>query len=181
MIISISGTPCTGKTAVAKILAKKVGANLLSINKLLHELNFTWDPERKTKVVDIKVLQRIINKKLTRKKINIIEGHLAHLLGAGIIVILRCNPVELQKRMRKKGWGKEKVAENMQAEILDEITIEAVEKHGKRNVFEVDTSNKKPAATAAIINKLLNSLGTKKYRPGRIDWSEKYKNYLMIA
>jgi len=179
MILAISGTPGTGKTAVAKILAKKLDANLISIGNLVNTVKHTWDKSRRTRIVDVKDLQKAVNRHVVKKKINIVEGHLAHLLNADKIIVLRCAPNILEKRMQKKRWQKEKISENIQAEILDEITIEAIEKHGRKRVFEIDTSNKTAATTAVIMNKLLNNSGAKKYRTGRFDWSEKYKDYLL--
>ena len=175
MIVSISGTPGTGKTAVAKILAKKLGAKLISISKLLNELDCKWDKERRTKIIDIKDLQKTVKKHLVKRKINIIEGHLSHLLNSDIVIILRCNPRVLEKRLKKKGWKKEKIKENVEAEILDEISHESMQK----NACEIDTSSKKPAATAMLIERVLkNPKGYKFLHIGNIDWSEKYKNYL---
>ncbi len=179
MILAISGTPCTGKTAVAEILAKKSDANLISISELLKDVRCSWDRKRKTKIVDVKDLQKAVNKHTVKGKANIIEGHLSHLLNADMVIVLRCSPEELEERMRKKKWNKGKILENIQAEILDEITIEAIEKHEKNKILEIDTSNKAPAAVVAIIKKLLNNPETKEYRAGKIDWSEKYRDYLL--
>lgn len=179
MITAISGTPGTGKTSVAKILAKKLDANLISISMLVREVKHSWDKSRRTRIVDIKDLQKAVNKKLIRGKFNIVEGHLSHLLNSDIVVVLRCNPKELERRMKKKKWSRKKIGENIEAEILDEIITEAIEKHGMRKVFELDTSNKTAKGTAAIIKRLLNNFGTKNYQPGIIDWTERYKDYLL--
>lgn len=176
MILAISGTPCTGKTSVAKILSKKLNANLISIGKL--EVRHEWDKKRRTRIVDVKDLQKAVNRHLEKRKLNVVEGHLSHLLNADVVIVLRCNPSELEKRMKRKRWSKDKIVENIQAEILDEITIESMEKHGKR-VYEIDTSRRNPESVALIIKKLLNNLRTKQYRAGKIDWSEEYKDYLL--
>lgn len=177
MILAISGTPGTGKTAVAKILAKKLNANLISIQDLVNKIKYEWDEKRKTKIVDVKDLQKAVDKHITRKKINIIDGHLSHLLRADIVVVLRCAPDLLEKRLKRKKWNTKKITENVKAEILDEATIEAIERN--KNTFEIDTSTRHAAETADIISKLLNNIDTKKYRAGKIDWSERYKDYLM--
>ncbi|MBI2076489.1 MAG: adenylate kinase family protein [Candidatus Aenigmarchaeota archaeon] len=173
MIVSISGTPGTGKTAVAKVLVKRLDANLISISKLLNELDSGWDKSRKTKIIDVKDLQKTVKKHLVKRKINIIDGHLSHLIDSDIVIILRCNPRVLEKRLNRKEWSKRKIKENVEAEILDEISAES------KNACEIDTSNKKPDAVAVIIGRILKN--PKKYkhlRIGNIDWSEKYKEYL---
>ncbi len=176
MILAISGTPGTGKTAVAKLLAKRLGANLISVSVLLGEIKSAWDKKRKTKIIDVNDVQKAVTKRVVKGKINIIDGHISHLIGSDVVVVLRCAPDKLMKRMKEKRWNRDKINENVQAEILDEITIEAAAKC--RNVFEIDTTRKRPSSTAEIIAKLLNNRDTKKYRVGRIDWSEKYKKLL---
>ena len=177
MIIAISGIPGTGKSEVAKLLAKKLNANLIDIKQLIkkHKVPYKTDKKRKTKIVNPRDLQKSVKKSLTKGD-NIIEGILAHLLKANIVIVLRSNPHVLEKRLKKRKWSKAKIKENIQAEILDEIVIEALEKHSK--VYEIDTSKKSAKNTTEIIEKIVNKKGVK-YRAGRIDWSEKYKNYLL--
>ena len=102
-IITVTGTPGTGKTEVAKILAQKLGFELISINDLIEnkEIGYKIDKTRKTKIVDTTELQKIISKK-TKRGSYIIEGHYSHFLKSDLTIILRCNPLELAKRLKKK-------------------------------------------------------------------------------
>ena len=187
MIISLSGTPGTGKTVVARELAKNADANLISIGELVNKKKIPYkiDKKRKTKSIDIRDLQKSVKKRIVKNTINIIEGHLSHLLKTDRVIILRMNPMELKKRLIKRKWSRAKVEENVQAEILDEITIEALQKHGRRKVFEIDvTSLKKGKITDMLTNmcktKILNKYLKKRYVVGKVDWSEKYKNELKV-
>ncbi len=178
MIISISGTPGTGKTKAAEKLAKKLDANLISIGALVKKLHCSYDKKRRTRIVDIKKLQKAVNKRIDKNRINIVEGHLAHLIHADRIIILRLDPKELRKRLIKRKWPKSKVKENVEAEILDQITAEALQRH--KNVFEINATGKRwlVAIMARLCRpKILNSF-LKMYQAGRVDWSEKYKKEL---
>ncbi len=181
MIISISGTPGTGKTKAARLLGRKMKANIIPLKALCKDISCKYDKKRKTKIVDIKDLQQSASKKIIKNKINIIEGHLSHFLKADVIVILRTNPIVLEKRLKKRKWRKSKIKENVMAEFLDEITTEAIEKHGRKKVFEIDASRTSEKKAAGIIAKILAKKGEvlNKYRAGRIDWSEKYKKYMI--
>lgn len=182
MIIAISGTPGTGKTTVSRVLAGKIKGNFIRIRDIIHEIPHKKDRKRDTFIVDVKDLQKLVNRKLV-KGTNIVEGHLAHLLDADIAIVLRCNPQILKIRLKRKGWKAAKVSENVKAEILDAITIEAIEMHRTRRVFEIDTSKLKPEQTARIAENILNNFAGKKYlkqyTAGKIDWTEKYEKMLI--
>jgi adenylate kinase len=177
MIISISGTPGTGKTEVSKIIAKKTGMKLLSIRNLIknERIPYKRDRQRKTKIIDIKDLKKAVEKNVGNKKDSIIEGHLSHLVKADIVIILRCSPEILEKRLRKKKWKKKKINENILAEVLDATTIETLEIQNKNKVFEIDTTKLNADRTAEIALRIINKKeGHKNYRTGKIDWTEKY-------
>jgi len=176
MIIAISGTPGTGKTVVSKIIAKKLGANLINIKNVIkkEKVPFKNDTERKTKIIDIKDLKKAVLKNIDKGKNNIIEGHLSHLIKSDVVIILRCNPEILEKRLRKRKWAKKKINENVLAEVLDSTTIEALEINNKKDVFEIDTSKIDADRTSRIAMKIINKTDSRKYLSGKIDWTEKY-------
>jgi adenylate kinase len=155
MIISISGTPKTGKTAVAKALARKLGWKLLSLNELADEkkLYLGYDRARKSRIVDIKKL-RVETRKLSRTHKNLIlESHYSHDMPCDTIVILHANPGELRKRMQRIGWTKAKIEENVEAEIMEIVRGEALEK--AKRILEMDTTGRKPGWVARqIVRKL---------------------------
>ncbi len=169
MIISISGTPGTGKTNIARRMAKHMDANLISLKTL--RVPYEYDKPRKTRIVSIKGLQSVANKRVIRDRINIIEGHLSHLLKADVIIILRTNPIALEKRLKMRNWSDKKIKENAMAEFLDEITIEAIEKHGRKKVFEIDTSKKKEQSVFKIAEEIIRKRPAE-YKAGKIDWSK---------
>ncbi len=150
-IIAISGTPGTGKTKVAKELAKRLGWKLIELNKLAEDMSLYsgYDRKRKCKIVDIGRVKKEIEKIAKVNKNLILESHYAHEMPCDFVVILRTNPGELRKRMKAKGWSREKIGENIEAEIMEVCKTEALE-HGK-NVLEIDTTGKKAERVAEEI------------------------------
>lgn len=182
MIIAITGTPGTGKTVVAKILAKDLDANLISLTSLLKEgkLSSVIDKKRKTRIVSIVDVKSAVKKSVKKGKINIVDGHLSHFADANIVVILRCRPDVLEKRMKKRKWPEKKISENLQAEILDAVTIEAADVRGRKNLVEIDTTKQTPKKTAEIIKKVLdNHALQRKYVVGKVNWSERFSRLLI--
>jgi adenylate kinase len=162
MIISITGTPKTGKTSVAKTLAKKLGWRLVSLNQLAEDKEFYlgYDRSRKSRIVDIKKLQLEVSKLSRQHKNLILESHYSHDMPCDVVVILRTNPGELRKRMQKCGWPKKKTEENVEAEIMEVVREEALEK--VRAVLEIDTTGKKPEWVAEQIARKLGLVNLKK-------------------
>ncbi len=150
MIISVTGTPGTGKDTISKILAKNLGFKLIDLNKLAKQKNLFkgHDQKRKCDIVDIKKLNLEIKK--FRKDI-VIQSHYSHELTSDIVIVLRTDIKELRKRLEKRGWTEEKIKENIDAEIFETCKQDALQKTKK--VFEADTTSSSPEKTVEnIIN-----------------------------
>ena len=169
MTAALSGTPGVGKTTVANILRGR-GYSVLDLNISIHKGGLTGekDEQRDTYEVDISMIkQRFFD---LFKKYDIVEGHLTHHLGLSPVVILRCSPDELRKRMASKGWSQEKVEENILVEILDVILMESLEMEVK-DIYEIDTTDKLPEEISSDIQDILKG-NTDKFAYGKIDWSD---------
>jgi len=178
MKIAISGTPCTGKTEISKILSKKLNYKLISINEFAEELDafIGYDKEMESRILDMDRL----NKEIKKLKGNIVlEGHTSHLFTADIVIVLRCNPEILKKRLERKFPSNHlKVQENLESEILGVITSEAV--LNNKRVYEIDTSDKKAEESISDILKILKG-DSKKFKIGKIDWLEKYSDWIELG
>jgi adenylate kinase len=175
MRIALTGTPGTGKTAVARIL-RSMGEEVLDLNDAAQGFGLLgpYDRRRRTREVDLKGLRRLVGRLHPGKGRLFLEGHYAHLLPVERAVVLRCAPATLRRRLSRRGYPRSKVRENTLAEALDEITIEAVARLGKSRVCEIETTKQSVRNVAAIIRRMARSCfrGAKKYRPGRIDFSD---------
>jgi adenylate kinase len=176
MIIAITGTPGTGKTSISRIIEKD-GFEVIDFNKVACERNFLngKDEKRDSNIVDIKRFDDFIKKNYSGKEIVFIEGHLSHLLKCiDKVIILRCHPNLLRKNLSKKGWKETKIKENIEAEILDVILCEVVEKYPEEDIFEINITDKTIESIAHDIKGLIkdNFRIVKKFKIGKIDWSE---------
>jgi len=176
MLIALSGTPGTGKTTVSNLLKDK-GYLIVDLNELAVEKGFVTgiDIKRNTKVININGLNSYIEDYYNTNDIVFFEGHASHLLSTvDYVIILRCHPQKLRIRLHKKGWHQQKIKENVDAEALDVILCEAFSLHSENNIFEIDTSNKSISSVLSSIIEIVESNFklTKKYKIGKIDWSE---------
>ena len=192
MMIIITGTPGCGKTTISKILSNKIGAKLISINYLLdnYNLNLGTDEVRGYKIVDVDRMNPIVDKikEDNTDRTIIFEGHLEKRIAGTLeailaqdypnadkIVVLRCNPPELENRLKTRDWTDKKIHENIEAEILGICTQESYETYGDI-VQEVDTSTKTPMEVAEAIEDIIND--KKEYPLGEIDYLEQYFHIL---
>ncbi len=167
-VVALTGCPGVGKSTVAEIL-KKRGYTVKKVDELARKYNCIIDQVNDTKIINIEKLKsKINNEKSCNSKFIIIEGHLSHLLNPDIIIILRCNPLILKKRLKNKGWPNEKILENVEAELIDYILIEALDQD--KEIYEIDTSNIPPNEVANIVERILSGKDKNLYRPGKIDW-----------
>lgn len=157
-MIALTGTPGCGKSRVAEEL-KKRGYNVISI-KDFAEKHDCAKREGKDIVVDIE--------KLSKKRYEgIVEGHLSHLLKPDIAIVLRCNPLLLKKRLLERGWDYEKVMENVEAELIDLILVEALQNCKK--VYEIDVTKLSVEEVTDAVEMIIKGY-TKNFEPGKIDW-----------
>jgi len=135
-VMIVTGTPGTGKTTVAKKLAKKYKAEYIDVNVIIKDngLRESYDKKRKSYVVDINKLNKVLAKIITiarkHKKSLIIDSHLSHYLPPKYVdccYVTKTSLKTLKKRLQKRGYSKQKVAENMQCEIFDICLMEAQE------------------------------------------------------
>jgi len=165
MKVALTGTPGTGKTSVAAILVHR-GYKVVAFDRLAKGHIVGHDAKRECDVIDV----TSVNDAYAPESGVIVEGHLSHLLSLEGAVVLRCHPDILRKRLQQKGWSEAKIRENMAAEGLDIILVEALTRYGERKVAEIDTTHRNPEQTTEAIIKILESRFT--CDGDAVDWTE---------
>lgn len=165
-MIAITGTPGTGKTTVADALRSK-GYDVLDLNSFIRDngLLGEFDAQRGTYDVDVVALRAELAHLGPR---TLVEGHLSHFLDCDSIIVLRCAPSVLYGRLKGRGYGEDKVLENVQAEALDVILCESVD--SGRPVYEMDCTSDIDTIISGVEDILAGN--TEGRGPGSVDWSE---------
>ncbi len=146
MRLAVTGTPGTGKTTATDRLEVEYGIEVVHCNELIEqeELSTGVDAERDSAIVDIEALAE----RLADREDCVLESHLAHQLPADRVAVLRCDPAKLESRLLERGESEQKARENAESEALDVILAEAVDRHGREAVYEIDTTDREPGAVA---------------------------------
>jgi adenylate kinase len=189
-VVLFTGTPGTGKTLITKKVVEKftekVSAKVISLSEFAvkKDLILEFDSERDTYVIDedkiVPEIMNLIEKSRSQEiSILIIEGHLTDIIPeeyVDLVIVLRCEPDILFKRLKSRGYSEQKVRENVQSEILGNCANFFVEKDMKKPLLEIDTSSGDDRLVTKIAELILREKNIKNYALGKIDWLEKLSN-----
>ena len=165
MRVIITGTPGSGKSAIAKKLSHALKAELVDIALIAREKGLV----SKNHEVDILKLSKALSF-LKGKKHFVAEGHLAceMKLPADFVFVLRCDPEVLSRRLKRRNYPKKKLEENIMAEILDYCTQRVLAVYRKKPL-ELDTSSRTPEECARILSAAVKN---KKKTLDKVDYSD---------
>ena len=183
MVIVITGTPGTGKTTIAQILAKKLKLEMIPVKKIVERNRGMYEFKKQSgeKVVDLDKLRKKLMdeiKKIKGRSI-IIENHLLcdMKLPAKWVFVLRCKPEVLEKRMERRAYSTAKIQENILAEMLDYCTQKARKNYkGKARIVELDTSRRNKKSTVTQMIQIIN--GTTK-KGDKVDYSKQLRKWTL--
>ena len=147
---ALTGTPGTGKTSISDFLDTKV----VHLSDYYEEAS-----EGKTKsgewLIDLDKINTIVSE--ANLKEVFYEGHTSHTLdNLEMVIILRCDPPVLGKRLTKRNYSKEKINENLEAEALNIIFEEAIENISEDKIFQLDTTDQTPEQSAKKLMNFMN-------------------------
>ncbi|WP_049902913.1 adenylate kinase family protein [Halococcus agarilyticus] len=163
MRVAVTGTPGTGKTTATDRLTENRenadtidaadGLDVVHLNEVIREegLSTGTDTERDSLVADLDAVDAWLDERTTNARVTLVESHLAHRLDADRVIVLRCDPAELEDRLATRGEPDASIAENAESEALDVILGEAVERHGREAVYEIDATDRAPEDVAGEI------------------------------
>ena len=173
-LIVITGTPGVGKTTISRMLAARLHWKHIDCGRLaLREgLTTRYDRTAQTHLVDTDRLSRVIGNTMRELESDVIlEGHLVPSLRGFVpsrVFVLRCHPRQLISRLRRKGYSRDKISENISAEILDVCLGEAVKSFGLKRICEIDTTEKNQLQVTSTILEILK--GEVECTHPHVDW-----------
>jgi len=168
MKIAITGTPGTGKTTATTTLADRgFDAPVIHLTDEIRaaELWSDRDVDRDSLIADLDAVAAHLG-----DWHGVLDSHLAHLFDADRVVVLRCAPRVLESRLVARGESEHKARENAESEALDVILSEAIDRHGRENVYEIETTDRPTDVVADEIRAVIE--GTRRPSAGDVDYTE---------
>lgn len=176
MFIALTGTPGTGKTSVTDVLENEYGYRVIHLNDVIKDEHLFdgVDEDRDCVLAEMDRISSYLDDHFSEDEIIILDSHLSHHF-AQQCVVLRTAPADLRARLASRGYKDRKVEENVEAECLDVILIEAVEMC--ENVFEVETTGRDAIDVSKEIHEIITALSSgsspdSRFSPGSFNWLE---------
>ena len=171
--LALTGTPGVGKTTVSSLLAD-VGYQVETVQDIAQRFGCIddVDSEDGARPIDIDDLNTQINSEWRNNPIKsiVIDGHLSPLLPVDCVVILRCSPSVLRKRLTGRSYAEQKISGNVDWEILGSAWAEMDD---TVPAIEFDTSSD---GVETVFQRIMDWVADdfKPRRPLRlIDWIER--------
>ena len=110
--IGVIGTPGCGKST----LCSELDLPVISLKNYAQEHGCLGEPDLDGSAeIDVEKLSSIWK---NPDELTLIDGHLAHFIPVDALIIVRCQPQELRKRLQKRGYPEEKIQANVEVEMM---------------------------------------------------------------
>ncbi|MDD5022870.1 MAG: AAA family ATPase [Candidatus ainarchaeum sp.] len=177
MKIIITGTPGTGKTELSKKLSEEIKIEVVDVTNLINKIKAYKMNEEKEKEVLMPKFRNALKKELSKRKNWIIESHLLCeiRLDADFIFVLRCGRKKLLERLKRRGYNKKKMEDNVMAELLDYCYMKS-KKNNIGKIIEIDTSKR---GIKKCIEEMKKVVFGKKREIDSVDYSKELIDFVL--
>ncbi len=163
MIVTLTGTPGTGKTTVSEKVAEE-GFEVVHLTEYFEENDIGEEKAGEREVRVGQMVDSLVSENFSGDVM--IEGHLAHHFPSDVCVVLRCRPDVLEERLSDRDYSDRKIEENLEAEKLDIILSETVQ--NQETVIELDTTERSVNQSG---DQIIRKVEEGKSDYGDVDWT----------
>jgi len=147
--ILVTGTPGSGKTSTASLIAEELGLKHINVGELIKQYKFYdgFDDTLETHILDEDKLLDLMESMFQECADNnmgiVADYHSCELFPErwfDLVLVLRTNTDILYDRLEKRGYNEKKRSENLEAEIMQVVLEEARESYDLEIVHEVPSN-----------------------------------------
>ncbi len=147
MIIAISGSVGTGKTTIAREVAKKLDAQIVHLNDWALDFKIRDVSELQTFDFNLDGLIHKVNQYISNNlnKNIVLEGHFAHYINpelVDLLIVINRDLSILKKEYEKREYNQKKIEDNLEVESFNLCFYEGIEEgfEEERQIFCVDNN-----------------------------------------
>lgn len=169
---ALTGTPGSGKSVIGRRLKRRW--DVMEVGSWARQLGCAPARRTRTLVVDLDCVARAMrqvrapSRPVDTRRTSILVGHLSHLLPVRDIIVLRCHPRQLKRRLAGRRLSSSELHANLASEATDLILTEALKSQRPGRLWEVDTTGRSPATVAQLVEQLLRRRPRSSF--GGVDW-----------
>ena len=135
-LLVITGSPGTGKSTMAKLLATKLGLLHIDLHEMIENdsvVSSEFNKEKDCFDLDMGRVEELVKVELKKNsgRVMVLDSHVAHLLSAELmiaVIVMKCSNLKiLEKRLLDRNYSLAKVKENLDSEIFEVCFDEASE------------------------------------------------------
>ena len=165
MIIAVSGSCGSGKTTIAKGLAKMLDIECVELHNIAQKFKIEDVKELQTFDFDVDECLNEVEEMYLNNDVDVIlEGHFAHLLSpqfVDVLVIVNRELSELKEEYISRGYNQQKIEDNLECEAFNVCFYEAEEEGYAQHQFIV-VSNSKNVLVNEVIKTIKEEVITRK-------------------
>lgn len=151
LCIAISGTPGCGKTSLSKLFESN-GVPVYSVKQLAEQFECIGAEDQSDGAQEIDIHRLSDEWENEYTGLVIIEGHLSHFLDLDAIVLLRCNPKEIETRLKTREYSNQKIKANSEWELIAGNWSELLEFEIELPIIELDSTSQSPEKLFQLVN-----------------------------
>ena len=151
LCIAISGTTGCGKTSLSKLFENN-DVPVYSVKQLAEQFECIGAEDQSDGAQDIDIHRLSDEWENQDAGLVIIEGHLSHFLDLDAIVLLRCNPKEIETRLKTREYSNQKIKANSEWELIAGNWSELLEFEIELPIIELDTTSQSPEKLFQLVN-----------------------------
>ena len=151
LCIAITGTPGSGKTSLSKLFEQN-NISVYSVKELAEQNECIGDVDQIDGAQEIDIHRLADEWENEESGLIVIDGHLSHFLDVDAVVLLRCNPKELENRLTARGYSEQKAKANSEWELMAGNWSELLEFEIELPIVELDSTKQSPEELFKIVN-----------------------------
>ncbi|MGB9631370.1 MAG: adenylate kinase family protein [Candidatus Methanodesulfokora sp.] len=139
MIIVVTGSVGSGKTTLSQALADILQCKYINLGEYLVSKGLVVGKDRRRGSIIVREgdIDELLDGCLI---IETIYPDLLSGINPDLVLVLKCDPEELYRRLKDRYSAKD-IVENIEADVIDAFTIEAINAFGENRIMEIDTTN----------------------------------------